>query len=160
MSDLKATVIETKNGFHVDGYERISYDFTFLDGVFNPENRQLAACFEQWGRVLAVTDLNVYNIYGGQIEKYFEHHNIALKVHKTKIGEKAKTVPTFLSIVDSMTEFGIIRKVPAFSPSFCCEPYVVLSIMALIRSRSRFWSWAGAWSRMLLGKSSPLPKPP
>lgn len=38
MSDLTATVQETKNGFHVDGYEKISYDFTFLDGVFNPEN--------------------------------------------------------------------------------------------------------------------------
>lgn len=160
MSDLKATVIETKNGFHVDGYERISYDFTFLDGVFNPENRQLAACFEQWGRVLAVTDLNVYNIYGDQIEKYFEHHNIALRVHKTKIGEKAKTIPTFLSIVDSMTEFGIIRKVPAFFPSLCLVPYLVRGITALTRSRSRFWSWAEAWSQMLLGKSSPLPKTP
>lgn len=157
MSDLQATVIETKNGFHVDGYERISYDFTFLDGVFNPENRQLAACFEQWGRVLAVTDLNVYNIYGAQIEKYFEHHNIALKVHKTKIGEKAKTIPTFLSIVDSMTEFGIIRKVPAIL-SLPLVPSMVLGGMALTRSRSRCWSWAEAWSQMLLGKSSPLPK--
>ena len=111
MSDLKATVLETKNGFHVDGYEKISYDFTFLDGVFNLENPQLAACYERWGRVLAVTDLNVYNVYGTQIEKYFNHYNLALKVHKTKIGEKAKTIPTFLSIVDSMTEFGIFRKV-------------------------------------------------
>ncbi|KAL6713221.1 hypothetical protein ACLMJK_009342 [Lecanora helva] len=112
MSDLKATVSETKNGFHVDGYEKISYDFTFLDGVFNPENPQLAECYQRWGRVLAVTDLNVYNVYGGQIERYFEHHGLELKVHKTKIGEKAKTIPTFLSIVDSMTEFGIYRKEP------------------------------------------------
>ncbi|KAG7005232.1 hypothetical protein G7Y79_00021g050990 [Physcia stellaris] len=112
MSDLTATVIPTKNGFHVDGYEKISYDFTFLDGVFNPENRQLAECYKRWGRVLAVTDLNVYNVYGKQIEKYFQHHGLELKVHKTKIGEKAKTIPTFLSIVDSMTEFGIYRKEP------------------------------------------------
>ncbi|MCJ1386048.1 hypothetical protein MMC17_009173 [Xylographa soralifera] len=112
MSDLTATVNQTKNGFHVEGYEKISYDFTFLDGVFNPENPQLAECYKRWGRVLAVTDLNVYNVYGKQIEKYFEHHGIDLKVHKTKIGEKAKTIPTFLSIVDSMTEFGIYRKEP------------------------------------------------
>lgn len=111
MSDLKATVLETKNGFHVDGYEKISYDFTFLDGVFSVENPHLARCYERWGRVLAVTDLNVFNVYGSQIEKYFNHYNLELKVHKTKIGEKAKTIPTFLSIVDSMTEFGIIRKV-------------------------------------------------
>ncbi|SLM39880.1 hypothetical protein LPUS_10531 [Lasallia pustulata] len=112
MSDLTAAVIETKNGFHVDGYEKISYDFTFLDGVFNTENAQLAECYKPWGRVLAVTDLNVYNVYGEQIEEYFKHYDLDLKVHKTKIGEKAKTIPTFLSIVDSMTEFGIFRKEP------------------------------------------------
>lgn len=111
MSDMKATVVETTNGFHVEGVEKISYDFTFLDGVFNIENRQLAACYDRWGRVLAVMDLNVYNIYGKQIEKYFQHHNLKLVVHRTKIGEKAKTIPTLLSIVDSMSEFGIIRKV-------------------------------------------------
>ncbi|KAI4202915.1 MAG: hypothetical protein LQ346_001888 [Caloplaca aetnensis] len=110
MSDLTASVLETKNGFHVDGYEKISYDFTFLDGVFNVENRQLAECYQKWGRVLAVTDMNVFDVYGEQIEKYFQHYNLDLKVHKTKIGEKAKTIPTFLSIVDSMTEFGIYRK--------------------------------------------------
>lgn len=113
MSDFTASVSKTKNGFHVDGYEKISYDFTLLDGVFNPENPQLADCYKHWGRVLAVTDLNVYNVYGDRIEKYFEHYGLDLKVHKTKIGEKAKTIPTFLSIVDSMTEFGIYRKVLA-----------------------------------------------
>lgn len=41
MSDLKATVAETKNGFHVEGYEKIEYDFTFMDGVFNPANLSL-----------------------------------------------------------------------------------------------------------------------
>ncbi|KAL8737180.1 MAG: hypothetical protein Q9181_001937 [Wetmoreana brouardii] len=112
MSDLTASVLETKNGFHVDGYEKISYDFTFLDGVFDTKNRQLAECYQRWGRVLAVTDLNVFNMYGEQMQKYFQHYNLELKVHKTKIGEKAKTIPTFLSIVDSMTEFGIYRKEP------------------------------------------------
>ena len=113
MSDFAGSVLETKTGFHVDGYEKISYDFTFLDGVFDIRNPQLAECYKSWGRVLAVTDMNVYNVYGGQIEEYFEHYGLELKMHKTKIGEKAKTIPTFLSIVDSMTDFGIIRKVLA-----------------------------------------------
>lgn len=111
MSDMNASVVETKNGFHVEGYEKISYDFTFLDGVFDKANPQLADCYKHWGRVLAVTDLNVFNVYGEQIEAYFEHYGLTLKLHKTKIGEKAKSIPTFLSIVDSMTEFGIYRKV-------------------------------------------------
>lgn len=111
MSDLKATVQETKTGFHVEGYEKIEYDFTFLDGVFDTKNSNLADCYTRWGRCLAVMDLNIYNIYGEQIEKYFDHYKMDLKIHKTMIGEKAKTMDTLLSIVDSMTEFGIIRKV-------------------------------------------------
>ncbi|KAI9840265.1 MAG: hypothetical protein M1837_001800 [Sclerophora amabilis] len=112
MSDLSATVLPTKNGFHVEGYEKIAYDFTFLDGIFNLENVQLANCYRQWGRALAVTDLNIYNLYGKQMKAYFEHYGLELQFHKTKIGEKAKTIPTLLSIVDSMTDFGIIRKEP------------------------------------------------
>lgn len=111
MSDLKATVAETQHGFHVEGYEKIEYDFTFVDGVFDIANPHLADCYQRWGRVLAVTDKNVFNLYGAKMEKYFEHYGLALKVHQTAIGEKAKTIETFLSICDSMTDFGIIRKV-------------------------------------------------
>jgi 3-dehydroquinate synthase len=116
MSDLKASVSETKSssghvGFHVEGYEKIEYDFTFIDGVFDVNNPNLADCYKKWGRVLAVTDLNIFNVYGKQMEKYFKHYDLELKIHKTKIGEKAKTMPTLLSIVDSMNEFGIYRKV-------------------------------------------------
>jgi 3-dehydroquinate synthase len=112
MSDLKATVSETRNGFHVEGYERIEYDFTFLDGVFDLDNVQLANCYERWGRCLAVMDSNIFNIYGDDMQKYFGHHNLDLKIHKTTIGEKAKSIETLLNIVDSMTNFGIIRKEP------------------------------------------------
>jgi len=112
MSDMKATVQETKAGFHVEGYEKIEYDFTFLDGVFDVKNPQLAESFKRWQRCLAVMDLNIFNIYGQALYDYMKHHNIELKVHKTMIGEKAKSMDTLLSIVDSMTEFGIIRKEP------------------------------------------------
>ncbi|KAF1838634.1 Dehydroquinate synthase-like protein [Decorospora gaudefroyi] len=112
MSDLKASVAETKNGFHVEGYEKIEYDFSFLDGVFDPANNNLAQCYERWGRCLAVMDLNIFNIYGDEMQKYFDHYNLPLTIHKTMIGEKAKSMETLLSIVDSMTDFGIIRKEP------------------------------------------------
>lgn len=111
MSDLKATVAETQAGFHVEGYEKISYDFSFVDGVFDVQNPGLADCYKPWGRVLAVTDKNVFGLYGDKMEAYFAHYGLTLKVHKTSIGEKAKTIDTFLQIADSMTDFGIIRKV-------------------------------------------------
>ena len=84
MSDLKATVQETQQGFHVEGYEKIEYDFTFVDGVFDVANAGLAECYKKWGRVLAVTDKNVYSMYGAKMEKYFEHHGLALKVHQMR----------------------------------------------------------------------------
>ena len=142
MSDLEASVTETKAGFHVEGYEKIEYDFTFLDGVFNTANGQLAELYKRWGRCLAVMDRNIYDVYGGQMEAYFSHFDLNLKIHKTMIGEKAKSIETFLryvwnllechfliaprpccwstwtmlicsrgSIVDSMNDFGIFRKV-------------------------------------------------
>ena len=80
--------------------------------MFNPQNKQLADCYKRWGRALAIMDLNIYNLYGKQMEQYFNHHQLELKIHKTRIGEKAKSIDTFLSIVDSMTDFGIIRKEP------------------------------------------------
>lgn len=111
MSDMNAKVEETKAGFHVEGYEKIEYDFEFLDGIFNPANKQLADCYERWGRALAVMDFNIYDLYGEQMEAYFKHHSLELKIHKTMIGEKAKSIETLLSIVDSMNEFGVFRKV-------------------------------------------------
>lgn len=111
MSDLQATVAETKSGFHVEGYEKIEYDFTFQDEVFNTKNNELADCYRKWGRCLAVMDFNIFNEYGDQIQRYFDYNNLELQIHKTKIGEKAKSMDTLLSIVDSMTAFGIYRKV-------------------------------------------------
>lgn len=112
MSDLKATVAETTNGFHVEGYEKIEYDFTFLDGVFELPNLELANLYEKWGRCLAIMDRNIYELYGNKMKKYFERHDLELKIHQTMIGEKAKSLDTFTNIVDSMTDFGIIRKEP------------------------------------------------
>lgn len=112
MSDLKATVAETPEGFQVEGVERISYGFTFLDGVFNTENEQLAQMYRKWGRCLAICDANIYALYGKEMEGYFQSHDIKLQIHKTKIGEKAKTMATLLSICTAMDDFGIIRKEP------------------------------------------------
>ena len=152
MSDFKATVSETKSasghaGFHVTGYEKIEYGFTFIDGIFDPSNTNLADCYKKWGRCLAVTDQNIYNVYGKQMEAYFQHHGLELKIHKTKIGEKVKTMPTLLSIVDSMNEFGIYRKV---------KKILLLGLSngsINITCRSQCLSLEAALSQMLLGKS-------
>jgi hypothetical protein len=88
---------------------------------------------KKWKRRLAVTDQNIYNVYEEQMERYFGHCELELKVHKTKIGEKDKTIPTFLSIVDSMDEVGIYRKMrrETFESAFGTE--------ADCGSRNQFW---------------------
>ncbi|KAF1355350.1 hypothetical protein BDV97DRAFT_345359 [Delphinella strobiligena] len=115
MSDLQASVEETKNGFQVEGVEKISYGFSFVpsnDSIFNKQNSQLADCYQRWGRCLAVMDANIFDVYGEDMQEYFDHHKLVLSIHKTMIGEKAKTMDTLLSIVDSMNKFGIYRKEP------------------------------------------------
>lgn len=110
MSDMKASVEPTTKGFSVTGYEKIEYDFEFLDNVFDPANTQLAECYARWKRCLAVMDMNMYGLYGPQLQRYMDHHGIELKVHQTMVGEKAKGMDTLLGIVDSMNEFGVYRK--------------------------------------------------
>jgi 3-dehydroquinate synthase len=83
-----------------------------MDGVFELQNLQLANLYERWGGCLAIMDKNIFDLYGHQMQEYFKHHSLQLKIHQTMIGEKAKSLETFTQIVDSMTEFGIIRKEP------------------------------------------------
>ena len=64
MSDMSATVSVTPQGFAVAGYEKLNYDFKFIDNVFDPAKGDLADCYTKWGRVLAVMDENMKSIYG------------------------------------------------------------------------------------------------
>lgn len=144
---MKATVEETANGFQVAGYEKIEYGFTFIDNIFDVEKPELANCYKKWGRALAVMDSNIFEVYGERVQKYFDHYNLELAVHKTMIGEKAKSLETFSSIVDSMTTFGIIRKVSTTKSE---KPIG----QRLTSSRSPFSLLVVALSRTSLGKKT------
>jgi len=112
MSDMTASVNTTSNGFHVEGYEKLTYDFQFVDRVFNTKNEQLAELYKRWKRVLVVIDQNVYDNYRGEMEDYFKHYDINLTVHAVTVGEQRKTVSTVLTMVDAFVSFGLVRKEP------------------------------------------------
>jgi len=38
MSDMSATVSPIDNGFHIEGYEKITYDFRFVENIFEKKN--------------------------------------------------------------------------------------------------------------------------
>lgn len=151
MSDMSAKVEETKNGFHVEGYEKIEYDFSFTENIFDRSNDGLANQFTRLNRCLAVMDTNIFNVYGQELKDYFDHYNIELKVHKTMIGEKAKSIETLLSIVDSMTEFGTsIYDILLFA--------LTNTRIQASFARNPCSSLAVAWSPMLLGSSTISPQ--
>jgi 3-dehydroquinate synthase len=80
MSDMSASVKETANSFEVAGYEKIEYGFSFIDGIFDLKHTNLVERYRTWGCCLAVMDLNIFNIYGEQMQKYFDHYGLELKI--------------------------------------------------------------------------------
>ncbi|KRE27394.1 3-dehydroquinate synthase [Mycobacterium sp. Soil538] len=112
MSDLTARVTASERNFHVEGYERISYDLTYVDGVFDRANTELADAYRRYGRTLMVIDEVVYDLYRDSIDAYFDHHGIDLTVIGVHIHETAKSLETFERIVTEFDHFGLVRTEP------------------------------------------------
>ncbi|BBX67252.1 sedoheptulose 7-phosphate cyclase [Mycolicibacterium psychrotolerans] len=112
MSDLTARVTASERNFHVEGYERISYDLTYVDGVFDVANTELADAYRRYGRTLMVIDEVVYDLYRDSIDAYFDHHGIDLTVIGVHIHETAKSLETFERIVTEFDHFGLVRTEP------------------------------------------------
>lgn len=112
MSNLQARVTAGDRAFHVEGYERIEYDLLYVDGVFAPENTELADSYHPYGRALAVVDDTVYRIYGEVMQSYFDHHRIELTVIPVQIRETAKSLETYEQIVSRFDAFGLVRTEP------------------------------------------------
>ena len=112
MSDLTARVTASESNFHVEGYERISYDLTYVNGVFDVANRELAEAYLPYGRTLMVIDEVVYDLYRDSIDAYFAHYEIDLTVVGVHIHETAKSLETFERIVTAFDEYGLVRTEP------------------------------------------------
>ena len=106
------TVTESATEFRVEAYEKIDYTLTYVDGVFDPANTELADNYHSWGRCLAVVDATVFELYGTRMQAYFDHHGIDLTVFPVTIKEVDKSLDTLERIVDAFGEFGLVRKEP------------------------------------------------
>ena len=106
------TLTATDTAFHVEAYEKIEYSMTYVEGVFDPANAQLADSYRPYGRCLVVIDERVYALYGEQMSDYFYHHGIDLTVFPVVIRETDKTLATVERIVDAFGDFGLVRKEP------------------------------------------------
>lgn len=100
------------SSFRVETYEKIEYSLSVVDGVFATDNPQLAEAYRPYGRCLMVVDETVHELYREQIERYFDHHGIALTVFPVVVREPDKSLRTVERIVDAFGEFGLVRKEP------------------------------------------------
>jgi len=112
MGNVQATFRATEKAFHVEGYEKIDFSLLYVDGAFAVENSEIAESYRQFGRCLMVVDKAVYNLYGSQIQNYFQHYEIDLTVFQVSIKETDKTLRSFEQIVDAFADFGLLRKEP------------------------------------------------
>jgi demethyl-4-deoxygadusol synthase len=112
MGSVQATFRATEKAFHVEGYEKIDFSLLYVNGAFEVGNAEIAESYRHFGRCLLVIDKTVYSLYGKQIQAYFEHYEINLKVFEIKIEENDKTLRTFEQVVDALADFGLLRKEP------------------------------------------------
>jgi 3-dehydroquinate synthase len=112
MGSVQATFRATEKAFYVEGYEKIDFSLLYVNGAFAIENSEIAESYRQFGRCLMVIDKTMYGLYGKQIQAYFEHYEIKLKVFQIRIEETDKTLRTFEQIVDAFADFGLVRKEP------------------------------------------------
>jgi 3-dehydroquinate synthase len=112
MSTVQAKFEATENTFHVEGYEKIEFSLEFIEGLFEVSNTALAESYRGFERCLAVVDHNVNRLYGAQMRNYFQHYDIDLTIFAVAIEEPAKTINTFLAIVDAFSSFNLRRKEP------------------------------------------------
>jgi 3-dehydroquinate synthetase len=112
MTEIQARMRATETAFHVEGYEKIAFDLLYADGLFDPANPELAERYRGLGRCLMVIDRAVAELYGEQIDAYFEHHAIELTTVAVQIAETEKSLATLEYIVDAFGEFGLLRTEP------------------------------------------------
>lgn len=112
MSNVQAKFEVSGNTFQVEGYEKIQFDLQFIDGLFEVSNSALAESYRSFERCLAVVDHNVNRLYGAQMRDYFRYFEIDLTIFAIAIEEPAKTIESFLAIVDAFADFNLRRKEP------------------------------------------------
>lgn len=109
MSEVTGSVRVEPGAFHVSAVERIDYTLLYVDGAFAPHNDEIARAYHDAGRCLMVVDSGVHDLHGLDMARYFEHHGIALRVHRLDIAEPGKALSTLEDLVDAFDDFGLMR---------------------------------------------------
>jgi demethyl-4-deoxygadusol synthase len=112
MSNIQAQLSTTSTGFRVEGYEKIEFDFQLMDSIFDIHQPDLASYYTTLKRCLAIVDETVNQLYGSQLQQYFQDYGIELTVFPVSIKEPDKTIATWQTIIDAFCRFNLLRKEP------------------------------------------------
>jgi demethyl-4-deoxygadusol synthase len=112
MSIIQSQLSTSANRFRVEGYEKIEFDFQLVNQIFDIHQPDLASYYTALKRCLAIVDDTVYQLYGSQLQQYFQYYGIELTVFPVVIREPDKTLETFQTIIDAFCRFNLLRKEP------------------------------------------------
>ncbi len=112
MSNIQAQLSMTSTGFRVEGYEKIEFDFQVVNSLFDIHQPDLASYYTTLKRCLAIVDDTVNQLYGSQLQQYFQYYGIELTVFPVSIKEPDKTIETWQTIIDAFCRFNLRRKEP------------------------------------------------
>ena len=106
------TIDPTSNGYNCSSCLEIAHTYQFVDGVFNQGNPELANMYEEYKRVLAIVDHNVFDMYEERMNEYFNSYGVKPTLHRAVVSEDNKSVENMLQYCQYMTDFGILRREP------------------------------------------------
>jgi len=109
MTTVSSSVTRADGGFTVEAVHRTEYRLVPVDGVFTQHNPQLADCYREAGRCLAVVDENVLALHREAMEAYFAAAGVELTIIPVAIAETDKTMGTLERLVDAFGAYGLLR---------------------------------------------------
>ena len=76
--------------FAISATYTLKAEVKLVDGVFAPDNPTLAEIYTRRGRCVAIVDRTVDELYGESLRRYFEYHEIPLKLLACRAWESDK----------------------------------------------------------------------
>lgn len=80
--------------FEISATYTLKGEVKLVDGVFDPDNPTLAEVYNHRGRCVAIVDSTVDELFGDSIRRYFEYHDILLKLVSCRAWESDKSPET------------------------------------------------------------------
>ncbi len=92
--------------FEISATYTLRGEVKLVDGVFEPSNPTLAEVYSHRGRCVAIVDRTVDELFGDSIRRYFEYHEIPLKLLSCRAWESDKTPETVHHLLQFLGKDG------------------------------------------------------